>query len=77
MSSFTFQYVSINTLAQSLEHFLTHFFTFQYVSINTFYYTVLKEFGQDFTFQYVSINTFLHIINNRRFIGLYIPICFY
>ena len=55
---FTFQYVSINTVALLIDAMLREFFTFQYVSINTDSHWKKSSESFPFTFQYVSINTF-------------------
>ena len=58
-SSFTFQYVSINTKKVRREVLRMDHFTFQYVSINTGAIQSNTAYWLGFTFQYVSINTFL------------------
>ena len=74
---FTFQYVSINTGAESGQTDAMESFTFQYVSINTPSGIAMDPALSFFTFQYVSINTFGDEIALFIVFWLYIPICFY
>ena len=74
--NFTFQYVSINTVALLIEAIFLLFFTFQYVSINTQYSENSGEMEDS-----LHSNMFLLILFLKNsFSGnkyLYIPICFY
>ena len=55
--TFTFQYVSINTVMNGITYERLENFTFQYVSINTVIFRRSVRPCGAFTFQYVSINT--------------------
>ena len=77
LGSFTFHYVSINTLVTA---FITKYyktFTFHYVSINTGPCGPVGPVAPFFTFHYVSINTECSDTISHFVCFLYIPLCFY
>ena len=74
--SFTFHYVSINTIPGRKSAGNLYHFTFHYVSINTLRGAYTNGITPNFTFHYVSINT-CEILYRTWLCYLYIPLCFY